>query len=49
MNSFLNFIFSNIFDELNVLVVINILLIDLSRSYLFIIGITLNISPTLDP
>ena len=46
---FLNFILSNIFEELNVLDVTNILLIFLSLSYFYIIGITLNISPTLEP
>jgi len=45
----LNLNFFNIFDELNVEEVSNILLIDLSFSNFSITGIILNISPTLDP
>ena len=49
MYRFFKFYFSIIFDELNVLDVIKILLTDLSFSYSLIIGITLIISPTLEP
>ena len=49
MNNFLNLKLLIIFEELNVLDVISICLIVLSLSYLYIIGMALIISPTLDP